>query len=308
MQRKEKYSIDQQIQHMKKQDIKFNLYSADEAKSFLTKSNYYFKVKAFAKNYRKNKDNNKYIDLDFKYLRKFTILDTLFRDLILELSLLCEHLIKTAICYHCSENLDDDGYESVSNFLQEQENNTPKTLQRYDDNIFNFYSKELLDKYRNDLPVWVFVEILTFDELIKFYDFYTKQFNMPVFVNTFDLYAIKSLRNIAAHNNCILHTLTMIPLNNKDFKISYYLIQILQKKNLLSHNKNEIRIPVIHDFLCLILIFNDICPETEIKNIIKKKISDFFAKCEEKKEYFDNENLIKKRYKFIKKATITILS
>lgn len=42
MQRKEKYSIDQQIQHMKKQDIKFNLYSADEAKSFFNKKQLLF--------------------------------------------------------------------------------------------------------------------------------------------------------------------------------------------------------------------------------------------------------------------------
>lgn len=304
MQHKEKYTIDKQIEHMKNQNINFKLYSEKEAKDFLTTNNYYFKVKAFAKNYRKY--NNKYIDLDFRYLRKFTILDTLFRDLTLELSLLCEHLVKTTICYQCSENSDDDGYEPVDKFMREKF--IPKTLKNYNEGIFSFYSKDLLDKYHNDLPVWVFVEILTFSELIQFYKFYTENFNMPNFVSDFDLYAIKSLRNIAAHNSCILHTLTMFPLGKNDFDISPYLKQTLREKKLLSRKHNILRIPMIHDFLCLILTFNKICPKTGIKDISKQNIFNFFSKCEEKCAYFNNEALIKERYKFIKEATRAILS
>ncbi|MGG7074524.1 hypothetical protein U5B43_09815 [Campylobacter sp. 9BO] len=102
MQQKKKFTIEQQINHMKTQNIKFDLYDEEKAANFLTYSNYYFKVKSFAKNYTKIDD--KYQNLDFVYLRKFSILDTGFRELVLELSLLCEHLIKVLICRSCSQN------------------------------------------------------------------------------------------------------------------------------------------------------------------------------------------------------------
>lgn len=76
-QQKIKFTIDQQVDHMKKQNIGFGIYSEERARDFLTYSNYYFKVKSFAKNYKKN--NDQYESLEFAYLRKFSILDTAFR-------------------------------------------------------------------------------------------------------------------------------------------------------------------------------------------------------------------------------------
>lgn len=55
-QQKIKFTIDQQVDHMKKQNIGFGIYSEERARDFLTYSNYYFKVKSFAKNYKKNND------------------------------------------------------------------------------------------------------------------------------------------------------------------------------------------------------------------------------------------------------------
>ena len=71
---KVKFTLDQQIEHMKNKNISFNLYSEVETKKFLTNNNYYFKVKAFAKNYRKT--NNKYIALDFRYLCQSELFET----------------------------------------------------------------------------------------------------------------------------------------------------------------------------------------------------------------------------------------
>ena len=43
-QQKIKFTIDQQVDHMKKQNIGFGIYSEERARDFLTYSNYYFKV------------------------------------------------------------------------------------------------------------------------------------------------------------------------------------------------------------------------------------------------------------------------
>ena len=257
MQQKGKFTIDQQIDYMKSQNIKFNLYDEEKATKFLTYSNYYFKVKSFAKNY--TKIDEKYKNLDFAYLRKFSILDTGFRELTLELSLLCEHLIKVLICRSCSQNDDDDGYKIVQEYFSQHE--LPSAINRYDDGVYSVYSRSLLDKYRQKMPIWVLVEILDFGELILFYKFYKESYNIEK-VSIFNLYAIKSLRNVAAHNSCALHTLTIRPI---EMKTSTTLKQILRNKNILSRRGNEIKIPLIHDFLCLILVFSKLCPNTEIK-------------------------------------------
>lgn len=307
MQQKHKFTIEQQINHMKSQGIKFEISNSDKALNFLTYSNYYFKVKSFAKNYKKNEDT--YENLDFAYLRKFSILDTAFRELVLELSLLCEHLMKVLICRSCSQNNDDDGYTVVNNFFNSENSpQLPTSLKRYDEGAFSVYSKPLLDKYRNNMPVWVLVEVLNFGELISFYKFYKTQHNIEK-ISEFNLYAIKSLRNVAAHNSCILHTLTMPPMGAEDMKTSTTLKNFLYSKGLLSRRGRgrEIRIPLIHDFLCLILTFSKLCPNTEIKEKLKQKIFTYFKRCEERSEYFKHETLILQRYFFIKKATQTIL-
>lgn len=315
-QQKKKFTIEQQIRHMKEQNIRFLLFTEKDAKDFLRTQNYYFKVKSFAKNYEKI--NNKYKDLDFAYLRKFSILDTLFRDLILEISLLCEHILRTDVCYISSINGYDDGYGIVTRFLYqmqekyEQNGNSgkklPKTLYLYDEGKAQIYSKDMLDKYRLDLPIWVFIEILSFGELIDFYKYYIEKYNIRKqdTVDIFDLYTIKSIRNVAAHNNCILHTLTAPPLGQMELSVK--LKNFLQSKKLLSRTKKEIRIPMLHDFLCLILTYNKLCHSIKTRGIIKSKIEDFLNKCEKHPEYFCSNTLIKERYDFIKHSVIAILS
>ena len=311
---KAKFTLDQQIEHMKEQNIKFNICSEQKARSFLSKSNYYFKVKAFSKNFQKNSKDGKYQNLDFAFLRKFTILDTLFRDLILEISLLCEHLIRTHICHCCGSNSNDNGYDAVTNFLSNQTANyqrtwLPSNFRRYDKGKSVFYLSDLLSKYRSDMPVWVFVETLNFDELIPFYEFYTNSFNYPKITPIFNLNVVKSLRNVAAHNSCLLHTLTMRPISANNFKPSVELRKFLKVKSLLSLRKNSVLyVPVVHDFLCLVLTFKGICPDTKMKEIMKNKIFEFLKKCEKKSFYFCNERLIKERYNFVKKAVENILN
>ena len=166
----------------------------------------------------------------------------------------------------------------------------------------------MLDKYRLDLPIWVFIEILSFGELIDFYKYYIEKYNIRKqdTVDIFDLYTIKSIRNVAAHNNCILHTLTAPPLGQMELSVK--LKNFLQSKKLLSRTKKEIRIPMIHDFLCLILTYNKLCHSIKTRGIIKSKIEDFLNKCEKHPEYFCSNTLIKERYDFIKHSVIAILS
>ncbi len=306
--RKAKLSIDKQIDYMKSKNIKFDICSEQKARDFLQKSNYYFKVKIFAKNYLKDANEN-YVNLDFAYLRKFSILDTAFRSLILDICLASEHLLKVKLCECCAKNTQDDGYEVVDEYLKS--NALPNQMMRYFANKYkpNYfgYSKELLEKYVDDFAVWNFVEVLTFGELIGFYDFYMKHFSLRRGVNKFNLYAIKSLRNVAAHNSCILHTLTQRPIGGSSFNVSDEVKAFLRRNRILSSRGNVFKVPMIHDFICLIYVFNQLCPNTKLKDKTRESFKAFLDKFEEKSQYYTNP-LILSRFDFIKRAVNLILS
>ena len=52
-------NTDEMINHMKAKGIKFNIISKDEAKKFLTESNYYMKLASYRTNYPKYGDGSK---------------------------------------------------------------------------------------------------------------------------------------------------------------------------------------------------------------------------------------------------------
>ena len=52
-------NIDEMIEHMKEKGIKFNIISENEAKKFLSESNYYMKLASYRKNYPKYQTGKK---------------------------------------------------------------------------------------------------------------------------------------------------------------------------------------------------------------------------------------------------------
>lgn len=127
---KEKMSVQEQIDYMKNKGMEFKLFSEDNAKDFLTHSNYFFKVKFFAKNYQKI--DNKYVDLDFIYLKELALMDTLLRNIVLELSLIIEHILKVNFINDITKNSSEDGYTIIKNFLDKKREPT----------IFTNYNKK----------------------------------------------------------------------------------------------------------------------------------------------------------------------
>ena len=86
-----KLNIDEQIAHMRDENgIKFNLVTENEARLFLLNSTYYFKLKAYAKNFEKYATGAKcgnYIDLEFAYLQDLSTIDMHLRKFIIKSSL-----------------------------------------------------------------------------------------------------------------------------------------------------------------------------------------------------------------------------
>ncbi|MBB6714542.1 Abi family protein [Clostridium gasigenes] len=161
--RKNKLTIKEQIIHMKDiEGIKFNISNEHQAEDFLKKSNYYFKVKSYAKNYNKydkGNDIGKYIHLEFAYLKELSTLDMHLRKFIIKINLDIEHILKTQLLSDCSENNNEDGYSVVNEFFMKYpyiEKNISNKNNR------NSVCGELIVKYENDFAIWNIVEVLSF--------------------------------------------------------------------------------------------------------------------------------------------------
>ena len=125
---KERPLIDaaQQVRHLKDRGVRFELTDEREAERFLRESNFFFKVKAFAKCFSRytNPDSERfgsYINLDFAYLAELTRLDHHLRESVLSLTLDIEHYMKVDLNRMVMDAGDDPYGLMVSFFASEYE-------------------------------------------------------------------------------------------------------------------------------------------------------------------------------------------
>ncbi len=307
--KKQKLTIEEQIQDMIDKNIQFELYSKEDAMRFLKYHNYYFKLKSYARNYNMDPRTKKYFNLDFAYLVELSKLDMHIRKIILELSLDVEHYLKVRLMNDLSNNTEEDGYNIVRLFLQNHSNAGADIQGKADK--YSFCS-DLAEKHLNEykepeqLAVWNIVELLSFGNFMELYKLYYQTY--PSFNYSDYLKSIKFIRNAAAHNNCILSALkkpNSIKKFSKTKKLSNILGKIpefrkLEKRDAMMKN------PVIHDFVTLLFVYNDVMKVSATKNIrnqkmeeIRKLFCDSDGRIKKHKDYFEKNPYIKDAYFFV---------
>jgi abortive infection bacteriophage resistance protein len=200
-------SVDEQINHMKSKGITFNEITEIEAKEFLTEHNYYMKLAAYRANYEKcdaGRRAGEYKKLDFAYLKELSTIDMHLRYKIIDMCLDIEHAIKVKLVNDATNNVGEDGYEIVRRFFAKEENS--RVLKNIKSHKAGEYCKDLIEKYYPYFPIWVFVELVSFGDLICFCSFYEDTYHIQIVNNVF-MNTVRDLRN-AAHSNCILNKLT----------------------------------------------------------------------------------------------------
>ena len=217
-----KLTIAQQIEHLKSKGVKFEKCSEEQASAYLQENNNYFKLRSYRTGFDKienGPDVGNYIDLDFAGLRDMAIIDMEVRYNVLFLALDIEHSEKVKLLKYISESA-DDGYAVVEKYLaslQEQEKTTEKKpysslMIEISRNQSNTYCSGIVRKYQDRFPVWAFLEVITFGSFVHFLKFCFEYFDDEKFRTAFkdDVYllsSIKTVRNAAAHSNCILNQL-----------------------------------------------------------------------------------------------------
>ena len=210
--------VDGQIQHLLSKGVRFEITSEADAREYLRKNNNYFKLRAYRKNFPKHPGGQfagQYINLDFAMLKDLAIIDMRLRYTLLQMVLDVEHFAKIKLL-RAVEDSDNDGYEIVEGFflyLQESDkkNNTSRynsLIHELDRNKNNPYCGGIISKYEGCYPVWAFIEIVPLGSLINFIMFTADMLNREdLRDDAYLLLTIRTLRNAAAHSNCILHNM-----------------------------------------------------------------------------------------------------
>lgn len=295
-----KLTIVEQVEYMRdKKGIKFEIVSEDEAVEFLTTHSYYFKLKAYEKNYplKKGSGEEQYYDLEFAYLQELSKLDTFLRKIILNMTLDIEHFLKVKMMEAISNDENEDGYTIVKNFL----NIYPTVIDDIKEKNKNrtSYVSELSGKYIDKLPVWVFFEVISFGQFITFCEYY-KTVNPKIDLKINNVRTVKYLRNATAHNNCLINDLG----KRENFQQSREANSFVQKiKGISAKTQNKkMGNRFMHDFVTMLIVFDKIVTSEETKKAQYSKLKNLVdTRFTKHKEYFKNNEMLLSNYEFAKK-------
>lgn len=311
MEKKPMLKTNEMIEHLKSKNIKFEKISETEAELYLKNNNNYYNLTSYKNNFEKYYINGKfvdiYVDLDFAYLIDLAIIDFELRLLLFDMIIDIEHYLKMRILNTIENITEEDGYITVNEFLEQDYNTEKKIHNSIIHKIGTNSYQKMFTTYINEnqklenIPIWEFLEIITFGDLIKFYEFYTNKYNLKS--EKEDVYILRDivkLRNAVCHNNCILSEL-----NKKDnhYPSKYKIMQFLKTCNISSKVKiNKLSNSRIRQITYTLYMFNEIVTSNEIKEKINFKLQNlFYNRIIRNKEYYNSNKLLKSIYNYFAK-------
>lgn len=296
---KSKLQIADQINYMKNVNgIKFNLIDEADAAKFMKDNTYFFKLKSYAKNFEKyNHDRrNKYIDLDFAYLKELSKLDMHLRKIVLKMTLDIEHSLKVKLIRDITENDNEDGFSIVQDYFLKYPNVSKEIMKRSNGSA----CKDLISKYHDKYPVWVLVEILSFGDFVKLFQLYYSKNSIEYPYKSF-LWSIRFIRNASAHNNCLLNNLRTS--YSRGIAPNKEVNTIISKYPGIGKASRQKKMgnPMIHDLVVLIVAFGKIVQSSSIKKKAFSELKNLIdIRAIQNSSYFSKNDTIKSFYRFIK--------
>lgn len=295
-------TIDELITHMKSKGIRFNIVSEEDAKDFLMHNNYYMKLASYRTNYDKCTTGGRagqYINLDFGYLQELAAIDKKLRYLIFEMCLDLEHIIKVRLLKQITNNPNEDGYEIIRKFLAKEQN--IRILKSIRNHKSGEYCKDLIEKYYPYFPAWVFVELISFGDLMYLCAFYEETYGVTIANNKL-LNVVRDIRNASAHSNCLINKLTekLDPSKQPHNEITNF-IKGIPNINAKARGK-YLNTKFTYSFVTLLYIYDKLMPETSKKKRYLQLHRFMNTTVIEHKEYFENNGKICAIYNFHKKV------
>jgi len=290
-----KLSINQQIEDMKDAGITFNIMTEIEANRYLEQNTYYFRLKAYAKNYDKYTGTEKegqYINLDFAYLVDLFEIDDALKKIILEMTYELEYFLKVKLLSDFNMS-HEDGYEIVEELFKMQPTLNDSIEQKLDAPL----CRELIKKYHKQWAIWNIVEVLTLGEFINLYQlFYNRNKYKDSYLSL--LLPMKVIRNAAAHNNCLIYHLKA-PFSGV-VKTNYELRNELTQNAKIPRESLNKRLahPAINDFSAMLFLYSKVVPAEKSAQTHSKLKNLFFGRMVENKEYYKKNDSLCQYYEF----------
>ncbi len=292
------------IEHLDKKGVKFELIDKEDAKKYLEENNNYFKLVSYRKNFPKyeNGENaGKYIDLDFKMLVDLSIIDMRLRKTMLNIVLDLEHYAKVKLLSKI-ENTSKDGYTIVEEYIQDLKNKDEydylgKELEK---NKSGTYCGDLVTKYDGEYPIWVFVEIIPFGRLIKFYRFVANKLQDRKMIDeSYMLMDVRELRNACAHNNCIINDLKA---NTSRYTASYRVLNEVAKIGISKKIRdNKLSNTRIKQIVTLLYLNKNIVTSEGILKYQAKILHELKDRIEHHIDYYNTNQLVQTNLNFLNK-------
>lgn len=305
---KQMLSTEELIEHMKGKGITFQQTSETEAKDFLENRNYYMKLAAYRANYEKctvGKRAGMYKNLDFAYLQELSRIDMHLRHLVLEMCLDIEHAIKVRLVDLATKAPDEDGYEVVRRFLAQP--GGMRVLESIRRHKSGEYCKDLIEKYYPYFPIWVFVELISFGDLLYFCYFCEERYKVKI-ANKALMNTVRDVRNASAHSNCLLNKMTERIDSTK--QVNSELTKFVGAMQGISKTSrvNNLNDKFTNSFITLLYVYDSMMqPETSRERY--EEIEDFLdGRVVRHREYFKGNTKIVGVYNFHKKVINSLLT
>lgn len=305
--------IFEMVPYLKDKNIKFELINEEESIKYLRENNNYYNITAYKNNFQKYQCGElvgKYIDLDFAYLKDLSIIDYRIRLLLFKMIIDIEHYLKIRILNKIEELENEDGYNIVNLYLEHDYNNEkcPKRVhESIRKKVSNEYYKKIFSKYNitfdnkiENIPIWEFLEIITFGELVNFFEFFSKIYSLYDSKYIFILREINKLRNAVAHNACVLSELDKKDnYHEADTLVTMYLKDCGVGKEI---RKNKLRNSRIRQITYTLYLFNEIVSSVGVKENVSYELNNlFYGRIIFNKEYYNNNGLLRSIYKYFDK-------
>lgn len=211
--RKPILTIEQQIEHLRRKGVSFELCSEAEAARILAGQDHYFRLAAYRVLFPKRVGgprDGQYAGLDFGHLVDLAAIDRELRSFLLPLTLDVENSAKTRLVERITEKPGEDGYSIFSDYLAAlnhgDRNRREGELRRLQNDA---YLGSLVSRYPiGKMPAWVFLELSSFGAFADFYLFCADRWgDSGMRDEHYMLRRANSLRNAAAHSSAIVNGL-----------------------------------------------------------------------------------------------------
>ncbi len=302
------------VRQMEEKNIRCDLKSKEDITEYLREHNNYFRTASYRKNYAKHSEGankGKYIDLDFSYLAELATIDMHLRFVVMKMCLDIEHSLKVALLSDITENGQEDGYDIVEKFLDNNDYIIKdifyKSHSTYVGDLIQKYftfdtdcsedGRIVLKGYSTDCPVWAFMEIITFGDFTRFYASYYKKYpkkeNYESIINS-----VKSIRNACAHNNCLIHNLRKGS-SKPTLKISQFVSSVPTVSK--SERKSLLSVRAVYELVALVYLYSEVVFEPVKEHRLKELQDLIHNRMVQHADYFEKQDIVKSAYRFYKK-------